>query len=83
MGRIHWVAVHPGHQGKGIANAMITKLMGIFLKLNHKHAIVTTENFRVTALKIYLKFGFSPCPRNEIEEQSWVEINANLREENI
>ena len=70
-GRIHWVAVSPEHQGKGLAKALTTRLCDRFVELRHKQAFLTTENFRVDAIHIYLKFGFVPYPRNEREKDFW------------
>lgn len=70
-GRIHWVAVSPVHQGKGLAKALTTRVCHRFVELGHSKALVTTENFRTNAIHIYLKFGFMPCPRNETEKQFW------------
>ncbi|MFC2124038.1 GNAT family N-acetyltransferase [Bacteroidota bacterium] len=70
-GRIHWVAVSPDHQGKGLAKALTTRLCDRFVELAHTQALLTTENFRVDAIHIYMKFGFIPSSRNEREKVFW------------
>ncbi len=72
-GRIHWVAVCPDHQGRGLAKALTTKLCRRFIELGHTKALVTTENFRLNAIGLYRKFGFEPYPRNEQERLFWEE----------
>ncbi|WP_459169035.1 GNAT family N-acetyltransferase, partial [Natronospora cellulosivora (SeqCode)] len=34
--RVHWVAVHPDHQGKNIGKALITKVLEIYLRQPRK-----------------------------------------------
>jgi ribosomal protein S18 acetylase RimI-like enzyme len=77
-GRIHWVAVSPDHQGRGLAKALTTRLCRRFVELGHTRALVTTENFRLNAIGIYRKFGFEPYPRNESERQFWEEYERRL-----
>jgi ribosomal protein S18 acetylase RimI-like enzyme len=75
-GRIHWVAVSPDYQGKGIAQALTRRLCERFVELGHSKALVTTENFRTNAIHIYRKFGFVPAPRNGQEDIFWEEFEA-------
>jgi GNAT superfamily N-acetyltransferase len=60
-GQIHWVAVHPQHQRRGISGAMMTEAMGR-LSLWHGRAMLGTATGRVWAIKVYLDFGFRPDP---------------------
>ncbi len=58
--RIHWVAVKDGHAGKGIAKALLTKLMDLYNNLGYKdfiYLVTGTRNF--PAVAIYRKFGFA------------------------
>lgn len=59
--RIHWVAVHPNHQGKGIAKALITKVLDIYNALGYKDFVyLTSQTWSYKAINIYLAFGFKP-----------------------
>ena len=78
MGRIHWVAVIPSHQRKGLARAMCTKLLTIFKEKGYQQVFLTTENFRIDAINIYLKFGFKKYIRHETEIEIWQEIEEKL-----
>lgn len=60
-GRIHWVVVHPNHQGRGITKPMMTRAMQR-LALSHPSAMLGTSSGRTWALKVYLDFGFYPDP---------------------
>jgi GNAT superfamily N-acetyltransferase len=74
-GRIHWVAVLPGHQNQGIGLAICTKLLEICQEMGHEKVIITTEGFRSKAINIYEKFGFVGYPRNENEANFWLQKN--------
>jgi ribosomal protein S18 acetylase RimI-like enzyme len=58
-GRIHWVAVHPAHQRRGLAKPMMTRAMHR-LAQDHSSAVLGTSSGRPWAVKVYLDFGFRP-----------------------
>lgn len=59
--RIHWVAVHPGHQGKGLAKALITQTLNRFNELGYTDFVyLTTQTWSYKAIGLYLQFGFEP-----------------------
>lgn len=59
--RVHWVAVSPNYQGKGLAKALISKVLDVYNDLGHKDFIyLTTQTWSYKAVKIYLDFGFEP-----------------------
>ncbi|MBD3239340.1 MAG: GNAT family N-acetyltransferase, partial [Chitinivibrionales bacterium] len=58
-GRIHWVAVRPSCQGKGVGKAALSFAMRELAKY-HARAFLDTDIRRVAAVKLYLDFGFEP-----------------------
>ena len=58
-GRIHWVAVHPLHQRRGITKPMMTLAMQRMAQ-SHPSAMLDTSSGRPWAVKVYLDFGFRP-----------------------
>ncbi len=60
--RIHWVAVSGEHQGKGIAKALMTRVLDIYNALDRSddflYLISSTWSWK--ALGMYQKFGFEP-----------------------
>lgn len=61
MERVHWVATIPGSQGKGLAKALIGKLMDIYCTENCTNGIyLTTQTYSYKAIGLYRKFGFKP-----------------------
>lgn len=58
--RIHWVAVKDSHSGKGIAKAMLCRLMDLYCELGYSgfiYLLTGTRNWH--AVSLYRKFGFS------------------------
>jgi GNAT superfamily N-acetyltransferase len=60
-GRIHWVAVHPAHQRRGLTKPMMTHAMQR-LAQEYSAAVLGTSAGRPWAVKVYLDFGFRPEP---------------------
>lgn len=59
--RLHWIAVSPEHQGKGIAKALVSKLLDIYNELGYNGYIhLTSQTWSYKALNIYMEFGFKP-----------------------
>jgi len=59
--RIHWVSVIDEEQGRGLAKALMTKLMDQHLKsTDGKLLYLTSQTWSYKALNIYKQFGFAP-----------------------
>lgn len=59
--RVHWIAILPSEQGKGIGKALLTKLMQ--LKEQYypgEWMYVTTQSWNYNAVELYYQFGFEP-----------------------
>ncbi len=59
-GRIHWLAITPDHQGKGLAKPFMVEAMAQMAKLGHRRAMLGTQTPRLGAIKTYLNCGFKP-----------------------
>lgn len=59
--RLHWIAVDPKHGGKGLAKALVSKLLSIFKEKKMGDGLyLSTQTCSYVAIKIYLDFGFKP-----------------------
>lgn len=79
-GWLHWVAVHREYQGRGLAKPLISYVLGIMRKLGYTHAKIPTQTTTWLACKIYLDFGFAPCPQNAIRSKDGYRILKALTE---
>ena len=57
--KLHWVAVAPEYQGRGLAKAMVTKLFDMNMEIKLPLYLVSTTGSH-KALVIYGIFGFRP-----------------------
>ena len=70
-GRVHWVAITPSMQGKGLAKPLITAVCNRLKDLGHDRIFLDTASVRGPAIQLYLKFGFVPDIRNEEDVRAW------------
>ena len=71
--RLHWLAVKDSHGGKGIAKALLSRLLSRYGELGYKGFLfLRTGTWNYTAISIYRKFGFteyrgerSPFPKTD------------------
>ena len=73
-GRIHWVAIIPLFQGRGLAKPLMSAVCQRLKELGHERAYLSTAIERLPAIKLYLRFGFLPLIRNHKETQAWEKI---------
>ncbi|WP_099205965.1 GNAT family N-acetyltransferase [Scatolibacter rhodanostii] len=58
VGSLHWLAVHPDFQRKGLAKVLIEKVMTIFEKENLFPVYLHTQTWSYKAVLLYSRFGF-------------------------
>ena len=59
--RVHWVAVHPDHQGKCLAKCLIARMLQLYGELGCETPIyLTTQTKTYRAVRIYKQMGFVP-----------------------
>ncbi len=70
-GRIHWVAIIPRMQGKGLSKPLMTAVSNRMRELGHRRAYLVTSTARVPAISLYLKFGFKPDLSDDESRKIW------------
>ena len=61
---MHWVAVQPDQQGKGLGKAAVLKTLEIMKALDPgKPILLHTQTWSHKAIRIYLRAGFRPIRR--------------------
>lgn len=73
-GRLHWVAIVPEFQGRGLAKPLLSAVLNRMVEMGYKRVYLTTATQRLPAISLYLKFGFLPQPRNQEETEAWKEV---------
>ena len=78
---IGWVAVHPDFQGRRIGAFIIGGAVAKALQLGSRPIYLLTDDFRVPALRSYLKLGFEPDGTHPSYRDRWGKIFAHLGSE--
>jgi GNAT superfamily N-acetyltransferase len=81
-GRLHWVAIVPEMQGRGLAKPLLTILCNRLKALGHRRAYLNTSSSRIAAIGLYLQFGFTPALSSAEETDVWREILAQVDKRN-
>ncbi len=77
-GKIHWLAILPEYQGRGLGKALLTLICNRLRELAHHGAYLLTSSARVIAIRLYSSFGFLPLIRNADEASAWKEFPLPL-----
>ncbi len=80
-GRVHWVAILPGYQGKGLAKPLLAETLRILRDNGCVKAFLMTSTGRIPAITLYLKFGFLPVIQSEEQHKGWSSIRDAVRPE--
>ncbi len=79
IGQIHWVAIVPEAQGRGLAKPLVSTACDVLRARGYTAALLETNTRRVTALNLYCRFGFAPQPRNAAERDAWHAVAPCLK----
>jgi len=79
VGRIHWVAIRPEQQGRGLGEVLVRQLCAILHEHDHRGAVLDTSAWRIPAINLYLKLGFVPRIEDREEAMAWVQVRPYLR----
>ena len=80
-GYVHMFWATPACRGKGLGRALMGKTLELLKARGSSPVILTTDDFRLPAIKTYLNNGFRPViyggPEDNMEER-WAKVLANL-----
>lgn len=72
-GRVHWVAITPEHQGRGLSKPLLARVLHRLAE-EHDKCYLVTSSARIPAISLYLKFGFRPLIRGEAGREGWLHV---------
>lgn len=82
-GYLHMVGVCPGHQGKRLGYLITLAVLEKFAEDGRTTAVLSTDDFRLAALKTYLNLGFEPYLIHENQRERWKEVFEKLKREDL
>jgi GNAT superfamily N-acetyltransferase len=78
-GRIHWLALDPAFQGKGLSKPLMTAVCTRLSELGHTQAYLKTSSARIPAINLYLLFGFTPYFATKEDYHHWKVLFPGLK----
>jgi mycothiol synthase len=78
VGYLHMVGVIPGHGGKGLGLQVSLAALHHMANTGKEASILETDDFRIPAIKTYLRLGYKPLLIHENQAERWKDlITAN------
>jgi mycothiol synthase len=78
-GELGWVAADSGHAGRGLGLAVCSAVVCRFAHAGYKTVYLKSDDFRLPAIKTYLKLGFQPFLWTPDAEARWRRVCETLR----
>lgn len=80
VGEIHMVAVKKNHRGKGLGHLLNAAVLTQLKILGFQKAHLKTDDWRLPAIKSYLKAGFHPLHTHQSHPERWKAIFDKITE---
>lgn len=78
VGYVHMVAVDQAHRGRGLGRLLMVAVLHRMREKGDRAAVLTTDDFRLPAISLYLSLGFRPSLTHESHPERWQEIHRRL-----
>lgn len=77
-GALGWVAGDPEHKGKGLGLAVCAAVTARLIRGGYRNIYLITHDWRLPAIKTYLKLGYRPAFTKQATPEFWQGILATL-----
>jgi len=74
MGYLHYVGTLPSHTGKGLGLQVSLACLHKMVEEGRECAQLQTDDFRIPAVRTYLKLGFHPLLVHENQRERWPNV---------
>jgi mycothiol synthase len=78
VAELGWVVVHPKYRGHGLGLQVCRAVLGFVRDMGHSYIYLMTEDFRLAAIKTYLRLGFEPEMVDPSHPRRWQAIQHAL-----
>lgn len=75
---VHMVGVHPVGAGRGLSKYVLHAALECIRDSGMKVAELTTDDWRLSAIKVYLELGFEPVIDGEEMEMRWKDVMKKM-----
>jgi mycothiol synthase len=83
IGYLHMVGVSPEHQGKHLGYWVSMAVLHQFVEVGRMEAVLQTDDFRLPAIKTYLRMGFEPLLIHENQRERWRKNLCDLKRNDL
>ena len=73
-----WVAVDPSHQGRGLGLQVCSAVLWYAKEHGYPATTLNTDDWRLAAIRTYLKLGFEPELTHDSHRARWQQIHHQL-----
>jgi mycothiol synthase len=77
-GYVHWVAAHPNARGLRLGEAVTRRVLAHFAEAGLFDAVLETDDFRIPAVRTYLRLGFVPEYRGSADQARWSKVFTEM-----
>jgi len=77
-GMLHYLAVLPEHRGKGLGRALVARVLQLLKEMGYTDAWLSTDDFRLSAIRTYLALGFAPVCKDKSHADRWEIVRHKL-----
>jgi mycothiol synthase len=77
-GNLHMVSVRPGSKGLGLGKAVCSAAVNTFIENGADEADLSTDDFRIPAIAIYLSLGFRQFLYDDDMQSRWIAILSGM-----
>jgi GNAT superfamily N-acetyltransferase len=77
-GVLHMVCVLPEHRGRGLSYPLCLAVLHRFRERAYRRVSLSTHEWRLGAVKVYLRLGFQPLYRHPRHPEQWAAVLRSL-----
>lgn len=77
-GQLHYLAVLPAHRGRHLGTALAARVLELLREMGYPDVWLTTDDFRLPAIRTYLSLGFEPVLRDAGHVERWEIVRHKL-----
>ena len=75
---LHWVGVHSNERGKALGALVTREVLLEAVRRGRRSVYLTTDDFRLAAINVYVKLGFVPDSWHESHAMRWESIFKHM-----
>jgi mycothiol synthase len=78
-GMLHYLAVLPAHRGKHLGFMLAARVLVLLKGMGYADAWLSTDDFRLPAIRTYLALGFDPVCTDKSHAERWEIVRHKLK----